>query len=211
MRLNRKVRLPLVWLWCADVWFYALAFPVVQCFVNRQLTVALYALPGLIICFFGGLLNLRITDRLTMAMLYDRWFTQITLLDAFVWIAYFALWIAGIVPDRWYPVAASVMHVSTVQFSRAVREELKNRMYPLSADRTEFDNACSIVTDMLNAVACALLLLTGMESFVIGRWILVFAMVVDNALFLYIRWAFEHGRLGLYENKASEVKEDGAA
>ena len=195
MRLNSKVRCPLTWLWCVDVYFYALSFPVVQCFVNRQLTVALYAVPGLIICLLGGLLNLRITERETMRALYDRWYLPITLLDAAVWIGYFCLWMAGVIPDTWYPVAAAVMHVSTVQFSRAIREELKNRIYPESSEKTEFENACRVSTDLFNAAGCVMILAIGFESFTLARWVLVFAMVVDNAMFILIWRLFETGRL----------------
>ena len=141
MPVNPKIKMPLVWLWSVDIYFYALAFPVISCFVNRQLTVSLYALPGLISCMFGGILNLRITEKRTMAMLYDRWFLQITLFDAVVWMAYFALWMTGVFPDTWFPVASAVMHVTTVQLSIAIRSEFENRLFPESDEKTEFDNA----------------------------------------------------------------------
>jgi len=86
IQINSKVKSPLAWMWSIDVYFYALAFPVIQCVVNKQLDVALYALPNLITCLFGGLLNLKITNKDTMKYLYDRHFLKITIFDAMVWI-----------------------------------------------------------------------------------------------------------------------------
>ncbi len=195
MPVNPKIKMPLVWLWSVDIYFYALAFPVISCFVNRQLTVSLYALPGLITCLFGGILNLRITEKRTMAMLYDRWFLQITLFDAVVWMAYFALWMTGVFPDRWYPVASAVMHVTTVQLSMAIRSEFENRLFPESDEKTEFDNARGILCNLLNAAGCLTILLLSIESFMLARAILLFAMVVDNGCFIWIWRDFQkHGR-----------------
>jgi len=183
--------MPLAWAWCVDVYFYALAFPVIQCVVNKQLSVALYAIPSLVICLFGGLLNLRITEKETMRKLYDNWFLPITLFDASVWIGYFALWLGGVVPDTWYPIAAAIMHVSTVQLSMAIRNELKNRMFPDSSEKTEFYNACGILCDWFNAAGCITILLCSIKSFVLARAILLFAMVVDNLSFILIWRYFE--------------------
>lgn len=100
MKINQKIKCPLTWVWSIDIYFYAVSFPVIQCIVNRQLTIPLYAIPSLIVCLFGGLLNLHITEKKTLEYLYDNWFLQITLFDAFVWIAYFALWVFEVVPDK---------------------------------------------------------------------------------------------------------------
>ena len=194
MKINNKVKMPLAWAWCVNVYFYALAFPVIQCIVNKQLSVALYAVPSLIVCLFGGLMNLRITEKETMQMLYDHWFLPITLFDASVWIGYFALWLVGLIPDTWYPICAAIMHVSTVQLSNAIRNELKNRMFPDSVEKTEFDNACGVLCDWFNAAGCIFLLLLSIKSFALAKVIMLFAMVVDNLLFVLIWRHFERGQ-----------------
>lgn len=191
MKINSKVKLPITWFWCIDVYFYALAFPIIQCVVNKQLNVALYAIPSLILSFFGGMLNLKITEKETMKLLYDKWFLHITMIDAAVWIGYFSLWSFNLIPDTWYPVACAIMHVSTVELSKAVRGELKNRLFPLSDDKTEFDNACGILYSFFNSLACMVLLITSLESFFLAKCILLVAMVVDNLIFLIIWWCFQ--------------------
>lgn len=194
MKINNKVKMPLAWAWCVDVYFYALAFPVIQCIVNKQLSVALYAIPSLIVCLLGGFLNLRITEKETMRKLYDNWFLPITVFDASVWIGYFALWLGGIAPDTWYPIAAAIMNVSTVQLSIAVRNELKNRMFPDSSEKTEFENACCILSDLFNAAGCITILLFSIKSFALAKAILLFAVVIDNLLFILIWRHFESGK-----------------
>lgn len=191
MKINSKIKLPLTWLWCLDIYFYALAFPIIQCIVNKQLTIALYAIPSLIICVLGGMTDLFITEKDTMAMLYDRWFYHITFLDAGVWITYFALWIAGIIPDTWYPIATAIMHVTTVNLSMTLRTELSNRLFPVSADKTEFHNARGIISKMFNAIGSVMILAISIQSFLLAKWILLVAMVIDNAIFICIRRWFE--------------------
>ncbi len=195
MKINQKIKCPLTWAWSIDIYFYAVSFPVIQCIVNRQLTIPLYAIPSLIVCLFGGLLNLGITEKKTLEYLYDNWFLQITLFDALVWIAYFALWIFEVVPDKWYPIASSIMHVSTVQLSRAIRSELENRLYPISEEKTEFDNACGILCDLFNALGSITILLLSIKSFLLAKTILLFALIVDNMLFLLIWQHFKKGKL----------------
>lgn len=185
----------LTWVWCIDTFFYSLAFPIVHCVVNRQLDMMQYAVPSLIFSACGGLLNLKITEKATMRRMYDRWFLQITLLDMGVWLAYFSLWMAGFVPDRWYPVACAIMHVSTVELSRAVRMEFENRLFPKSEDRTEFGNACGIATRLYNSVACVILMLACLKSMKLGQAILMFAMIVDNLVFMWLWRRFESGKL----------------
>jgi len=194
MKINSKIKLPLTWFWCIDIYFYALAFPVIQCIVNKQLTVALYALPSLVICLFGGMMDLFITEKKTMAMLYDKWFYPITILDGGIWVGYFILWINGVIPDTWYPLASAIMHVTTVNLSMTLRMELSNRMFPISADKMEFSNACGIVSKLFNALGCITILAVSIKSFLLAKWILLFAMVIDNVIFVLIRCWFERKR-----------------
>lgn len=191
MRINSKIRTFLPWVWCWDTFLYALAFPIVQCVVNRQLDVLQYSAPLLVASTFGGLINLKITEKDVMRMLYDRWFWQITAFDALVWLAYFSLWIAGAVPDRWYPMAASIMRVTTVELSIAIRMEFKNRLFPASEDRTEFENACGIVENLYNSLACVILIVSCAKSMLFGQIVLMVAMIVDNAVVLCLWRRFE--------------------
>jgi len=98
------------------------------------------------------------------------------------------------VPDTWYPVAAAIMHVTTVNLSQCIRSELQNKMFPESDDRTEFSNACSILCNMFNAIACIMLLVFSIRPFFLAKAILMFAMVIDNLLFITIWRRFENGR-----------------
>lgn len=193
--MNGRIRTILPWIWCFDVSLYAFSFPLVHCAVNRQLDVVQYAIPSLIFSLCGGLLNLKITEKKTMRLLYDRWFLQITVFDMAIWLVYFVFWMAGVFPDKWYPVAASVMHVTTVELSNAVRSELENRVFPLSEDKTEFCNACAIVSRLYNAIGCVVLMASCVKSILIGQIVLVVAMTVDNLLFLFIWRRHESGRL----------------
>ena len=195
MKINQKIKTWLPWVWCIDIFFYAMAFPVIICVVNKKLDVLQYTVPSLIFSACGGLLNLKITEKTTMKYLYENWFWQITILDAFIWLTYFSLWIAGIIPDKAYPIMAAVMHVSTVELSKTVRMEFENRLFPVSEDKTEFGNACGIIMNLYNSIACIILIVSCLKSMLFGQLLLMFAMVVDNAIFLWLWRRFETGRL----------------
>ena len=192
--INKYLKTRLTWLWSFDCYLYSLVFPVIMYVINKERTITFYVIPTIIMALFGGVLNAFITERRTMKKLYDKYFNAITIGDAIIWISYFIVWIIGWVPDQWYPVAAAIMNVSTVQFSVAVREELKNRMFPVSEERTEFGNACYIAHSILTAAAGITLLLVGLKSFEIARLILVVAMVIDNAIMLFIHYRFEYNK-----------------
>ena len=192
--MNKYIKNHLAWILSLDTYMYALAFPVIMWVINKERSIALYVLPSTIMCLFGGTLNAFITGRKSMELLYNKYFNFITIMDAVIWITYFMIWILGWVPDSWYPVASAVMHVTTVQLSRAIREELRNRIFPNSTDKTEFQQACHTATDVLEAIAGITLIVVGLKSFNIARVILMLAMVIDNGIILVIHSRFESGK-----------------
>ena len=191
MKINKYLKRKLTWMWAFDCYFYSLAFPVIMWIINKERSVTFYVLPSIIMTLFGGSLNAVTTSQETVKILYEKYFIHITVFDSIVWLVYFAIWMLGLVPDSWYPIASAIMHVSTVQLSITVREELKNRIFPISKERTEFAQANHIAHDILGAMAGITLLIIGLKSFNIARWILVFAMVIDNVIMLGIHYQFE--------------------
>ena len=184
--MNKYLKSRLAYANSIDMLFYATAFPLIEFFVNKTRTLDQYVIPGIIMCLFGSILDSIITSKEAKRRLYEGWFTTITLFDACIWCAYFALWFAHVIPDNWYPIASAVMHVSTVKFSCAIRQEMISRIFPRSEDRVEFTDACNIIRQIENCIGGLVLLCVSIKSIEIAKAIMLFAMTVDNGTVLWI-------------------------
>ena len=184
--MNKYLTRKLTYANSIDVLFYATAFPLIEFFVNKTRTMNQYVIPGIIMCLFGSILDSIITSKEAKRRLYDGWFTTITIIDGVIWCAYFALWFAHLVPDNWYPIASAIMHVTTVKFSCAIRQEMISRIFPRSEDRVEFTDACNIVKQVENVIGGLILLCVSINSIELAKAVMLIAITVDNAMVMWI-------------------------